>query len=353
MKAAKVVNGMNRVNRMKIAVVGGDGIGKEVVPAALQVLDVLSLDIEKVPVEVGYGKWKRTGRAITEDDFDLFRSCDCIFFGAITTPPDPDYKSVLVQIRREFDLYANIRPVKGMGGGKNINFTIVRENTEGMYSGVEQVFPDAVHSTRVITRKGSERIAEYACLLASGDRGGSGGWGGDRRKHLKRLTIVHKANILQSCRLFREVCIGVADRRGIPWEDMLVDATAHRLVLDPERFELIVTTNLFGDILSDMAAALIGGLGLCASANIGENYALFEPVHGSAPDIAGKGLANPIAAILSLAMMLKWCGRAEESDAVHDAVSRVTAAGIVTPDFGGRCSTMEVAEAVAAAIEER
>ncbi len=349
MKAAKVVNGMKRVNRMKVAVTQGDGIGKEVVPAALRVLDALSLDIEKVPVEVGYGKWKRTGRAITDDDFDLFRSCDCIFFGAITTPPDPDYKSVLVRIRREFDLYANIRPVKGRGGGKDIDFTIVRENTEGMYSGIEQVFPDAVHSTRVITHKGSERIAEYACLLARGDGYGDG----DLRKHPKRLTIVHKANILKSCNLFKEVCIGVADRRGVPWEDMLVDATAHRLVLDPERFELIVTTNLFGDILSDMAAALIGGLGLCASANIGENYALFEPVHGSAPDIAGKGLANPIAAILSLAMMLKWYGRVEESDAVHDAVSRVTAAGIATPDLGGRCSTMEVADAVAAAIEER
>ena len=349
MKTAKVVSGMNRVNPMKIAVASGDGIGKEVVPAALQVLDALSLNIEKVPVEIGYGKWKRTGKAITDDDLDLLRSCDCTFFGAITTPPDPDYKSVLVRIRQEFDLYANIRPVKGMGGGKNINFTIVRENTEGMYSGIEQVFPDAVHSTRVITHKGSERIAEYACLLAREDKDNEG----DHRKHPKRLTIVHKANILKSCNLFKEVCISVADRHKVPWEDMLVDATAHRLVLDPERFELIVTTNLFGDILSDMAAALIGGLGLCASANIGEKYALFEPVHGSAPDIAGKGLANPIAAILSLAMMLKWYGKTKESDAVHDAVAHVTAAGITTPDLGGRCSTMKVADAVATAIETR
>jgi methanogen homoisocitrate dehydrogenase len=333
------------MSRMKVAVVEGDGIGKEVVPAALRVLDAFSLDIEEVPVEIGYGKWKRTGKAITDDDFNIFESCDCIFFGAITTPPDPSYKSVLVRIRQQFDLYANIRPVKGMGSGNNIDFTIVRENTEGMYSGIEHVFPDAVHSTRVITRRGSERIAEYACLLARGNKGHEG-------NNRKRLTIVHKANILRSCRLFREVCIGVADRRKILWEDMLVDATAHRLVLDPERFELIVTTNLFGDILSDMAAALIGGLGLCASANIGEDYALFEPVHGSAPDIAGKGIANPIAAILSLAMMLKWCGKAEESDAVHDAVSRVMAAGVMTPDLGGRCSTAEVAEAVAAAIEK-
>jgi len=320
----------------KIAVVEGDGIGKEVIPAALQVLDALSLDVEKVPVEIGYGRWERTGRAITEEDFEIFRSCDCIFFGAITTPPDPEYQSVLVQIRRRFDLYANIRPIKDMTNGSNIDFTIVRENTEGMYSGIEHVFPDAVYSTRVITRRGCERIAAYACSLA----------------HKKRLTIVHKANILKSCWLFRDVCIDIADQNGIQWEDMLVDAAAHRLVLDPERFEVIVTTNLFGDILSDMSAALIGGLGVCASANIGTDYALFEPVHGSAPDIASRGLANPIAAIMSLAMMLRWYGAIREADAVEAAVSEVVSRGITTPDIGGRRSTTEVADAIVRVVEE-
>ena len=318
------------MRQMKIAVVEGDGIGKEVIPAALEVLDAFTLDIEKVPVEIGYGKWKRTGRAITEDDFDIFRSCDCILFGAITTPQDPEYKSVLVRIRKEFDLYANIRPIKSITNSRDIDFTIVRENTEGMYSGIEEVLPDAVHSTRVVTRSGSERIAEYACSLSAE----------------KRLTIVHKANILKSCWLFREVCIDVADRHKVRWEEMLVDAAAHRLVLNPERFEVVVTTNLFGDILSDMSAALIGGLGVAGSANIGDDYALFEPVHGSAPDIAGRGLANPIAAIMSLAMMLKWYGRIRESDAVTDAVSDVVSRGITTPDIGGRCSTAEVAGAI-------
>lgn len=322
---------------MKIAVVEGDGIGKEVIPAALTVLNALSPDIEKIPVEIGYGKWERTGRAIAEEDFDIFRSCDCIFFGAIATPPDPEYRSVLVRIRQQFDLYANIRPIKEVGNNRGIDFIIVRENTEGMYSGIEHTFPDAVYSTRVITRRGCERIAEYACSLAHG----------------KRLTIVHKANILKSCQLFRDVCIDIAKQHGIEWEDMLVDAAAHRLVLNPERFDVIVTTNLFGDILSDLSAALIGGLGMCASANIGDDYALFEPVHGSAPDIAGRGLANPIAAIMSLAMMLEWYGMIRESDAVYDAVLDVLARGIATPDIGGRCSTAEVADAVADAVEEK
>ncbi|MHC1575239.1 MAG: isocitrate/isopropylmalate dehydrogenase family protein [Candidatus Methanogasteraceae archaeon] len=322
------------MRQMKIAIVEGDGIGKEVIPAALGVLDALALDIEKVPVEIGYGKWKRTGRAMTEDDLDIFRSCDCILFGAITTPPDPEYKSVLVQIRREFDLYANIRPIKGIMNSRDIDFTIVRENTEGMYSGIEEVLPDAVHSTRVITRSGSERIAEYACSLAA----------------KKRLTIIHKANILKSCWLFREVCIDVANRNRVQWDDMLVDAAAHRIVLNPEQFEVVVTTNLFGDILSDMSAALIGGLGVCASANIGADYALFEPVHGSAPDIAGRGLANPIAAILSLAMMLKWYGLTGESDAVKGAVSDVVSRGIMTSDIGGRCSTAEVTGAISQVV---
>lgn len=321
----------------KIAVVEGDGIGKEVIPAALQVLDALSLDVEKVPVEIGYGRWKRTGRAITEEDFDIFRSCDCIFFGAITTPPNPEYQSVLIRIRRRFDLYANIRPIKDITNGSKIDFTIVRENTEGMYSGIEHVFPDAVYSTRVITRRGCERIAAYACSLAQ----------------KRRLTIVHKSNILKSCRLFRDVCIDIADQNGIQWEDMLVDATAHRLVLDPERFDVLVITNLFGDILSDMSAALIGGLGVCASANIGADYALFEPVHGSAPDIAGRGIANPVAAVMSLAMMFRWYGRIEEADTVEAAVSDVISRGIRTPDIGGRYSTTDVADAIANVVKEK
>ncbi len=323
---------------MKIAIVPGDGIGKEVVPAALSVLDAFSLDIEKIPLEIGYGKWERTGSALTDDDIDLIKECDCVLFGAITTPPDPNYKSVLVRLRKELDLYANIRPFSPLKTvklpcAKKFDFVIVRENTEGMYSGVEELHEDAAYTTRVITRKGCERIAERACAQAK-----------TRKKH---ITIVHKANVLKSDSFFRDVCKGVAKRNGISYNEMLVDAMAYDLILHPEKYDVIVTTNLFGDILSDEAAGIAGGLGLCPSANTGDRYALFEPIHGSAPDIAGKGIANPIAAILSVRMMLEWAGRAKEAASIGRAVDDVLQQGIVTPDLGGSYSTVDVSDAIA------
>ncbi len=323
---------------MKIAVVPGDGIGKEVIPAALSVLDAFGLDIEKIPLEIGYGKWERTGSALTDDDIDIIKECDCVLFGAITTPPDPNYKSVLVRLRKELDLYANIRPFSPLKTvklpcAKKFDFVIVRENTEGMYSGVEELHEDAAYTTRVITRKGSERIAERACALAK-----------SRKKH---TTIVHKANVLKSDSFFRDVCTGVAKRNGISYNEMLVDAMAYDLILRPEKYDVIVTTNLFGDILSDEAAAIAGGLGLCPSANVGDRYALFEPIHGSAPDIAGKGIANPIAAILSVKMMLEWIGETESAKSINRAVDSVLQQGIVTPDLGGSYSTVDVSDAIA------
>jgi methanogen homoisocitrate dehydrogenase len=323
---------------MKIAVVPGDGIGREVMPAALAVLDAFGLDIEKIPLEIGYGKWERTGSAITDEDVSIIKECDCVLFGAITTPPDPNYKSVLVRLRKELDIYANIRPfmplknVKLPCNKKVFDFIIVRENTEGMYSGIEELHEDVAYTTRVITRKGSQRIAERACILAQG-----------RKKH---ITIVHKANVLKSDSFFRDVCKGVANRNRVSYNEMLVDAMAYDLVLRPEKYDVIVTTNLFGDILSDVAAALTGGLGLCPSANIGDHHALFEPIHGSAPDIAGKGIANPIASILSVRMLLQWMGREKDADVLARAVDSVIAKGIVTPDLGGSYSTMDVAEAI-------
>ncbi len=323
---------------MRIAVVPGDGIGKEVVPAALSVLDAFGLDIEKIPLEIGYGKWKRTGSALTDDDLDIIKGCDCVLFGAITTPPDPNYKSVLVRLRKELDLYANIRPFSPLKTvklpcSKKFDFIIVRENTEGMYSGVEELHEDAAYTTRVITRKGCERIAERACALA--------------KSRKKNITIVHKANVLKSDSFFRDVCTGVAKRNGIAYNEMLVDAMAYDLILRPEKYDVIVTTNLFGDILSDEAAAIAGGLGLCPSANTGDRYALFEPIHGSAPDIAGKGIANPIAAILSVKMMLEWAGWTKEAASIGRAVDDVLQQGIVTPDLGGSYSTVDVSDAIA------
>jgi methanogen homoisocitrate dehydrogenase len=327
---------------MKLALIPGDGIGREVIPAALSVLDAFGLDIDKIPLEIGYGRWERTGSAITDEDMSIIKECDCVLFGAITTPPDPDYKSVLLRLRKELDLYANIRPfaplkkVKLPCNTKKFDFVIVRENTEGMYSGIEEVHEDAAYTTRVITRAGSERIAECACRIA--------------RERKKEITIVHKANVLKSDSLFRDVCSGVAGKNETSYREILVDTMAYDLILHPEKYDVIVTTNLFGDILSDVAAAITGGLGLCPSANIGDRYALFEPVHGSAPDIAGKGIANPVAAILSVKMMLEWAGWKEEAESIGKAVESVIACGIVTPDLGGSYSTFDVSNAIAKSV---
>jgi len=325
---------------MKVAVIEGDGIGKEVIPAAVDVLNAVNLDFEAVPVEIGYGKWERTGLAMDDGDLELLRSCDCILFGAITTPNDPNYQSVLLRIRQELDLYANIRPFRPLGitmdipckPAKPFDIIIVRENTEGLYAGIEDVNQNRACSTRVLTRKGCLRIAKTACKLAKG-RGNS-------------ITIVHKANVLKSCGFFKELCIEVANENGVRYNDMLVDAMAYSLVLDPGRYDVVVTTNLFGDILSDLCAALVGSLGLCPSANIGDKYALFEPVHGSAPDIAGKGIANPLAAILSAKMMLEWVEEFEKAELVQSAIDNVLQMGVRTVDLGGSASTNDMANAI-------
>lgn len=307
----------------KVAVIRGDGIGPEVIESALTVLKAAGAEIEEVPVEIGLCRWKRTGVAMSDEDLQTIKECDCILFGAITTPSDPKYKSVLLRIRKELDLYANIRPFHG----RRIDMIIVRENTEGLYSGIEELGVEESRTVRVITRAGSKRIAEKACDLAS-----------KRRK----LTIVHKSNVLKSDHLFLNTCRKVAEERKVPYDDMLVDAAAYNLVVRPERFDVVVTTNLFGDILSDEAAGIVGSLGLCASANVGEARALFEPIHGSAPDIAGKGIANPIGAIRSAAMMMDWLGFSKEAGRIEAAVKWSLDQGICTPDLGGCCSTKDV-----------
>lgn len=307
--------------------VAGDGIGPEVVESALEVLTAAGVYLDLVRLEVGLGRWKRTGEALGDEDLDTIKQCDCILFGAITTPPDPGYRSVLLRLRRTLDLYANIRPFRS----QDLDFIIVRENTEGLYSGQEEVGEEESRTSRVITRRGSERIAEAACDLAAKRR---------------LLTIIHKSNVLKSDWLFLQTCREVAERRGIPYEDMLVDAAAYNLVVNPKRFDVMVTTNLFGDILSDEAAGIIGSLGLCASANVGERHALFEPIHGSAPDIAGKGIANPIGAIRSAAMMMSWLGDSRAAGRIEAAVRRALATGARTPDLGGSCRTEDVTGAV-------
>ena len=317
----------------RVAVIRGDGIGPEVIDSALEVLQAAGVDIEEVPVEIGFGKWKRTGKAMSDEDMDEIKDCSCVLLGAVTTPPDPNYKSVLLRLRKELDLYANIRPFSKRG----LDMVIVRENTEGLYSGLEEMADDEARTVRVITRRGSKRIAMKACELAS-----------SRRK----LTIVHKANVLHSDRLFLETCREVAESSGVQFDDMLVDAAAYNLVVRPEKFDVMVTTNLFGDILSDEAAGVLGSLGLCASANLGERHALFEPIHGSAPDIAGKGVANPVGAIRSAAMMMNWFGEADKARRIEEAVQWSLDQGITTPDMAGCYNTKNVTEAIANYLRE-
>ena len=318
----------------KVAVVKGDGIGHEVVPVAREILAAVRPDFEFFDVEVGYGLWERTGSACGEETMAELRSADAILFGAVTTPPDPGYRSVLLQIRHELDLYANVRPIQGEG----VDIVIVRENTEGLYSGIEWTEPDRACTVRVVSRRGSERIARYACTLA-----------GSRR----HLTIGNKANVLKSDCLFVEVCTAEAARMGVPCTARYIDALCLDLLMHPDLYDVVVTTNMFGDILSDAAAYLVGGLGMLPSANIGKRAALFEPVHGSAPDIAGQNIANPVAAIRSAAMLLSHLGDPASAAAVEEAVCRVIGMGIRTRDLGGIAGTREFGAAVLREVGRR
>ncbi len=321
---------------MKIAVLPGDGVGKEVVPVAREVLKIALPGAEYVHIDVGNERWLRDGKAITDEDMDVIRECDCVLFGAITSPPGKPYRSIILGLRKDLGLHANIRPfLSNPVSPRQVNFTIYRENSEDLYAGLETVTQDEVRTVRLITRKASERIARVAC----------------QKPGIRRLTIVHKANVMKSCELFRDACISVAKSMGVPYDEMLIDTAAYNLVRDPSRFDTIVTTNLFGDILSDEASALIGSMGLSPSANIGDRYALFEPVHGSAPDIAGKGIANPIAAVLSAKMLLEWAGKPEAAKAVQRAVDGAISDRKLTPDLGGHCSTQEVGTAILKHLE--
>jgi methanogen homoisocitrate dehydrogenase len=316
----------------RVAVVEGDGIGHEVIPVARQVLTQLRPDLEFFPVEVGFGRWQRTGHAIGEEEISLLKSADAILFGAVTTPPTPDYRSVVVSIRKELDLYANIRPVSGPG----FDITVVRENLEGLYSGIEEIRDDQATALRVLTRHECERIARYACGISRG----------------RRLTIGHKANVLKSDIFFRDICISEAVKAGVEWNERFIDALCLDVLLHPENFQVIVTTNMFGDILSDVIAYLVGGLGMLPSANIGEHHALFEPVHGSAPDIAGKGVANPVAAIRSAALLLRHAGDEKTADTVESSIQAVFSRGIKTRDLGGFATTADFGDAVLLEISQ-
>jgi methanogen homoisocitrate dehydrogenase len=319
----------------KIAIVEGDGIGHEVIPVAKRVLELLHPEFDYFPVGVGYAKWEQTGCPCADRDLAALKTADAILFGAVTTPPMKDYQSVVLRIRKSLDLYANLRPVRGDG----FDIMIVRENTEGLYSGIEEVSQDRATTLRVVSRAGTERIVRKAIRLAQ-DRHGL-------------LTIGHKANVIKSDVFFRDICIAETNAAGIAWNDKFIDALSLDLLLHPKNYNVVVTTNMFGDILSDVAAYLVGGLGLVPSANIGDKYALFEPVHGSAPDIAGKNIANPIAAIRSAAMLLEYLGDEQGAKSINSAIHTIVAKGICTFDLCGSVGTKEFGDAIIAELSRR
>jgi len=319
----------------RIAIVEGDGIGHEVIPVARSVLELLHPEYDYFNVEVGYGRWERTGCPCTDPDIAKLKNSDAILFGAITTPPMKDYQSVVLRIRKALDLYANLRPIRGNG----IDIMIVRENTEGLYSGIEETTPDRATTLRVVSRKGTERIIRKAIDLAGQRRG--------------ILTIGHKANVIKSDVFFRDICLSEAKAARIVCNDRFIDALSLDLLQHPESYDVVVTTNMFGDILSDVAAYLVGGLGVVPSANIGDRYALFEPVHGSAPDIAGRNIANPVAAIRSAAMLLDHLGDSHGAGCVEESIRQVLNRGIRTRDLGGTTGTRGFGDALIQELQRK
>ena len=333
-----------------ICLIRGDGVGREVIPAAAEVLAALGLGLEFVEAHAGFEYFKQRGDAIPDATLAEVAACGVALFGATSSPSTivAGYRSPILALRKAFDLYANLRPVQSLPGSfsrPNLDLLIVRENTEGLYAGRERLEGDTAIAERVITRQGSTRIARMAFEQARKRNQPSA-----LSPQPSFVTVVHKANVLKvTDGLFRECALQVAkEYPEIALKEMLVDAMAMRLVRDPENFDVIVTTNLFGDILSDEASALIGGLGVAPSANLGETVAVFEPVHGSAPDIAGQGVANPIGAILSAALLLDHLGQRAAAQRVRVAVHATIEQGVWPRDLGGTANTKDVTRAIIA-----
>lgn len=318
----------------RVAVIPGDGVGQEVVPAAVDVLETVG-DFEFVEADAGDAVKERTGSALPEETRAVVQEADATLFGAAgETAAD-----VILPLRAAVGSFANIRPARAYPGVEALrpetDVVFIRENTEGVYSGIESEITDGARTlTRVVTEEASRQIAEFAFQYAV-DNGKDS------------VTIVHKANVMRETDgLFLETAREVGENYDLPYDDVLMDAVATHLALDPERFDVLVTPNLAGDVLSDLAAGLVGGLGMLPSANVGQDGGLFEPVHGTAPDIAGKGVANPSAALLSAAMLLEYLGHDEAAGRVESAVTSTLSDGPRTRDLGGSASTSEFVEAV-------
>lgn len=364
------------MGKFRIAWLPGDGIGVEVCEAARSVLDAAGFEAEYLPGDIGWEFWRKEGEALPERTVKLLGSTDCAFFGAITSKPASEaarelvpelrgrglsYRSPIVRMRQLLDLYICLRPCKAfprnpLNYREDIDLVVFRENTEGMYIGVEfvqvpesffqepamaRIPREAAISIRSITREGSRRIVRAAFEYAL-------------RHGRRKVTAVHKANVLRAtCGLFLEAAREVASEYPqVQFDTANVDAMCMWLLKNPRNYEVIVTTNLFGDILSDLCAQLVGGMGFGYSGNIGDRYAVFEPTHGSAPKYAGLNKVNPLASILAGKMMLEWLGETAQASAIERAVAEVVARGEVrTYDMGGSASTTEMAAAVARQLE--
>jgi isocitrate dehydrogenase (NAD+) len=319
---------------MQIVLIEGDGIGPEVTAATRRIIAAAGVPIEWVPAPAGLDAAAKFGDPLPERTLDLVRKHRVALKGPCTTPVGKGFRSINVRLRQGLDLYASVRPVRTLPGVKvpfeRVNLVVVRENTEGLYAGLEHVVvPGVVESLRVITRPAAERIVRYAFELA-------------RQQGRHQVTFCHKADVMRlSDGLFLTCAREVADAYPfIRFDERHIDNVCMELVLDPTRFDVLVMENLFGDVVSDLCAGLVGGLGLVPGANLGERYAVFEAVHGSAPDIAGKGLANPIACTLSAAMLLEHVGHRDAARAIETAVTRTLERGVgLTRDLGGDGTT--------------
>jgi isocitrate dehydrogenase (NAD+) len=324
----------------------GDGIGPEVTEAVVRIFTVAKVDIEWERHDAGVTAFKRYNQSLPGALLDSIRRNKVALKGPVTTPIAEGFTSVNVGLRKALDMYANLRPVRNLAGVpsrfSDVDLVIVRENTEDLYAGLEhQIVPGVVESLKIITEKASTRIARFAFEYA-------------RRTHRKRVTAIHKANIMKlSDGLFLESTRKVSrEHTDIMYDERIVDAACMQLVMRPDKFDVLLLPNLYGDIVSDLCAGLVGGLGVVPGANIGEDAAVFEAVHGSAPDIADKNLANPTALLLSGLMLLEHIGERERANRIRAALDRVLAAGVVrTRDLGGTATTTEFTDAVCREIE--
>jgi NAD-dependent isocitrate dehydrogenase len=326
------------MSKRRIAVIPGDGIGPEITDATLSILETCGFEADWVFLDAGFAAIEKGKPAVPQETVEAIREIGIALKGPTTTPSGRGHASANVQLRKALDLFANVRPCRTMPGlktafsDKKIDIVIVRENTEDLYAGIEfQPHPDIAQAIKVITRPGSKRLCKYGFEMA-------------RLQGRKRVTAVHKANIMKlTDGMFREVFYDVAQEYPeLEADDIIIDNCCMQLVTRPESFDVLVTENLYGDIVSDLCAGLVGGLGLAPGANIGEACAVFEAVHGSAPDIAGKGIANPTALLFSALMMLRHLGENDLANRIGRSVLRVCADGkCLTVDLGGKATTEE------------